>query len=148
MKFEYIEDEEFFKKLLCSGEETLEKYKSIFDFRSPKVKRIEFNKVRNEVFRKIKALYGKVCILEYPKICNPKSGFVLDHLIPLSSNKLNKELRKIKAVKGKKVQSQSFGSNHLNNLIMACKKCNSHKKHRFLKKEKIQHILRFKSIKH
>ena len=45
--------------------------------------------------------------------------------------------------KGKKVLTQSFGSNHKNNLILACKNCNLHKKHR-MEKEVIQKVLKTK----
>ncbi len=57
-------------------------------------------------------------------------------MIPLSSNILNKDIHKVKAEKGKKVVAQSFGSNYKDNLLIACEKCNNHKKHRFIRKNK------------
>ncbi|MBK6989183.1 MAG: hypothetical protein IPH33_13745 [Bacteroidetes bacterium] len=65
-------------------------------------------------------------------MCDISSGIVIDHLIPLSTNQLNKSLRKLAPVKGKKVATQSFGSNHIDNLVIACASCNNHKKHRII----------------
>lgn len=79
-------------------------------------------------------------------LCDIERGINVDHLIPLSSNKLNKELRQLKALKGKKVLTQSFGSNNLSNLVLACKKCNSYKKHRFLSKAELKRILDLKNL--
>jgi 5-methylcytosine-specific restriction endonuclease McrA len=42
---------------------------------------------------------------------------------------------------GEKVLAQSFGSNHPNNLILACERCNNYKKHRFLSREQLKRIL-------
>ena len=147
MWFEYSEDAKFFKKLLCGKKDSLEGYKSFFDSRLPKLKRIEFNRIRNKVFDELVNRYGNECMLKLNGICDPKSGFVLDHLIPLSSNKLNKTLRKLKPTRGKKVLSQSFGSNHINNLVIACRKCNSNKKHRFMDKELFRYIIKLKITK-
>ncbi|MBK7431316.1 MAG: HNH endonuclease [Bacteroidetes bacterium] len=41
-----------------------------------------------------------------------------------------------KPLKGKKVATQSFGSNHIDNLVIACANCNNHKKHRILRRAK------------
>lgn len=79
--------------------------------------------------------------------CDLDSGIVIDHLIPLSTNKLNKELRNLKPDKFKKVISQSFGSNHMDNLIIACNNCNNHKKHRILDRNKLLEILTEKENK-
>lgn len=143
MEFKYQEDKEFFRLLLCQNKEKLEDYSFLFDFREPKIKREEFNKIKKIFFSNLVKKFGKNCMLKYYKICNQKSGFVLDHLIPLSSNKLNKELRNMIATKGKKVLTQSFGSNNIGNLVIACKKCNSYKKHKF-EKDMIRRILKFK----
>ena len=143
IKFEYPEDYKYFKKLLCSLDELLEKYSAFFDFRHPKIKRSEFNKINKKVREELINRYGKKCMLRYPDKCT-NTDFVVDHLIPLSSNKLNKLLRNIKAEKGKKVLTQSFGSNNMDNLIIACTKCNLHKKHIILKRDKIQQILELK----
>jgi len=80
-------------------------------------------------------------------MCDINSGINVDHLIPLATNKLNKELRNLKAEPGRKVKSQSFGSNHIDNLIIACADCNNYKKHRIIERAKIQSILRAKAGK-
>lgn len=77
--------------------------------------------------------------------CDIRSGVEVDHLIPLSSNKLNKELPKLPPLKGRKVSSQSLGSNNFLNLILACKQCNSRKKHRLLEGDEIRRILGIKN---
>lgn len=69
-------------------------------------------------------------MLQFPDFCEGNETLEVDHLIPLSSNVLNKTLRHLKAAKGKKVQTQSFGSNHPDNLILACTRCNAFKKNR------------------
>ena len=88
---------------------------------------------------------GEICELNYPNICDLNSGFNVDHIIPLSSNKLNKEIRNLKPEKGKKVKAQSFGSNHIANLALTCTKCNSYKKHRFIDKVLILSLLNKRS---
>lgn len=143
MNFEFSEDEEFFRKLLCKDKNVLNSYLYLFDFREPKIKRSEFLSIRGKVLKNLIDNYGQKCMLKYPNRCT-NSKFVIDHLIPLSSNKLNKILRDILAEKGKKVKTQSFGSNHINNLILACSECNSFKKHKFLDKEDISRILELK----
>jgi len=144
MNFEYPEDRIFFQQLLCGPGETISDYLELFDFRSPPVKRREFNKVRDEHLDMLVAADGKQCLLRYRDICDIASGIAVDHVIPLSSNKLNKELRHLPPLPGKKVLSQSFGSNNLKNLIVACNNCNNHKKHRFLEAGHLQEILRIK----
>jgi hypothetical protein len=141
MDFEFEEDKLFFQKLLCKQGEAIDKYKRLFDFREVKLKRQEFNKIRSGVLKKYLAGKGQICELSFKDICDTKSGFNIDHLIPLSSNKLNKELRKLEADKGRKVATQSFGSNHEDNLLLTCKKCNSFKKHKFLGARLIEKIL-------
>jgi hypothetical protein len=42
-------------------------------------------------------------------ICNLESVIAVAHLIPISSSILNKEIRKLKAEKGKEKKTQSFG---------------------------------------
>jgi len=132
--FEFYEDKVFFANLLCWGNiKNLEKrYGQCFDFRDPAVKRREFNNIRNEVFKNLIKINGKKCQLNLSPKCDDKN-LVVDHFIPLSSNELNKKIRKIMHKKSKKIPSQSFGSNHPSNLILACSKCNSFKKHRFIK---------------
>tara|TARA_B100001146_G_scaffold217583_1_gene222315 strand:- start:632 stop:943 length:312 start_codon:yes stop_codon:yes gene_type:complete len=74
-------------------------------------------------------------------VCDEDSGFDVDHLIPLSSNVLNKALRELKARPGKKVLTQAYGSNNPLNLVLACKRCNAHKKHNFPSVEQLGRIL-------
>lgn len=142
--FEFPEDQKFFEELLCNADCDLLPYKSLFDFRSPTIKRAEFNRQMAKIRARLIERYGKICMLRYSKDCDIEKGVDVDHLIPLSSNKLNKELRKLAALTGKKVKTQSFGSNDLLNMVLACKKCNSHKKHRFLTRSEIKRILDLK----
>jgi 5-methylcytosine-specific restriction endonuclease McrA len=146
MEFMFPEDQQFFQELLCGERGDFSKYGSLFDFRSPILKRQEFNKIMKQVRLQLENLYGKVCQLQCSDLCDIERGINVDHLIPLSSNKLNKELRQLKALKGKKVLTQSFGSNNLSNLVLACKKCNSYKKHRFLSKAELKRILDLKNL--
>lgn len=145
IQFEHSEDKKYFKKLLVTKEKpSIEDFKALFDFRSPGVKRAEFNQCRIKIQTQLIKKHGKKCMLAM-ECCNLDSGIAIDHLIPLSTNKLNKELRNLKPDKHKKVRSQSFGSNHMDNLIIACNKCNSHKKHRLLDRKKILEIFTVKS---
>lgn len=144
IQFEFEEDRRFFSELLCAEEENIEKYFELFDFRDPSEKRREFNKRRNELLEQLLKLQGRRCLINYDGLCNLWSGITVDHLIPLSSNKLNKEIRRLKPETGQKVETQSFGSNNLKNLIVACRNCNNHKKHRFLDKTRLHTILKLK----
>ncbi len=132
--FQYKADYKFFLNKLAKGNILLfkKKYLKIFDFRDPSLKRKEFNKIRNKVFKELILKHGKKCQLNIHPDCDKVKIYDVDHYIPLSTNKLNKELRKIVAEKGKKVPSQSFGSNDISNLRIACKKCNSFKKHKVI----------------
>lgn len=145
MLFTFEEDKKFFKDLLCSEGEELEIYSYLFDFRSPKIKRDEFNRIQPQVLENLILHYGKICMLKYPDKCDITSGLQVDHLIPLSSNKLNKELRKIGTSRDngvlRKTPTLSYGSNDLRNLIISCRECNQFKKVKFLKKEDIKKIL-------
>lgn len=141
MPFEYPEDRIYFEKLMLTKDKTsLDDYKTFFDFRPSAIKRAEFNQCRKKILSQLIKQNGENCMLAL-ECCDPNSGIAIDHLIPLSTNKLNKELRYMKPLKGRKVKSQSFGSNHLDNLIIACNKCNSRKKHGFLCRERLQEIL-------
>jgi 5-methylcytosine-specific restriction endonuclease McrA len=128
-KFEFDEDKKYFVDVLCNGnEEIFDKYYlKLFDFRDPQIKRKELN--IEEVKAKIKTKQ-KTCQLRISPDCMGDYFLQVEHLIPVSTNKLNKKLRNIIATPGRKVPSQSFGSNHISNLILACEKCNSLKKHR------------------
>lgn len=132
--FQYKSDYNFFLDKLAKGDEVLfkKKFSKLFDFRDPIIKRKEFNKIRNKVFKELVSKYGKKCELNISPNCSKEKIFDVDHYIPLSTNKLNKELRNLKAEKGHKVSSQSFGSNDISNFRIACKKCNSFKKHRII----------------
>lgn len=143
MQFEFKEDRGYFERLLCKEGEELERYETLFDFRLAIVKRKEFNSKRKSLVEKLLSLHGRDCMLKY-ECCDLSSGLTVDHLIPLSTNKLNKELRKFKPESDKKVTSQSFGSNHIDNLVIACAKCNSHKNHKILEAELFTRIFKVK----
>ncbi len=100
-----------------------------FDFRDPTQKRMEFDKQKTRLMTQLTEHYGRMCMLDYPNICEGSKTLVLDHFIPLSSNVLNKTLRHLPRLGVKKVLTQSFGSNHPDNLILSCPRCNAFKKH-------------------
>lgn len=134
--FEYPDDEQFFALLLAGGDkdELRAKFMRRFDFREPSLKRAVFDKLKRLVMEEM-AQEGRIrCELHLVADCDSQS-LVLDHIIPLSSNELNKHLRKMMAPQGKKVPAQSFGANDRENFLVACAKCNNFKKHRFIKKE-------------
>ena len=135
MDFHYLEDKKYFINLLAKGdEERFEKEsRCLFDFRSPQIKRDEFNKIRNKVLKELIKKHGLKCQLNLIPECEKDKNIVVDHFIPLSSNILNKILRNLKPENNKKVKTQSYGSNHQKNFILACGKCNGYKKHRFIK---------------
>lgn len=143
--FEYIEDELFFSNLLDSNNLLNSPFKVLFDFREPLIKRKEFNKNRNELYTLLINSFEERCGLNLD-CCDNSSGFVVDHIIPLSSNILNKTLRKIIPQKGRKTPSQSFGSNHIMNLTLSCNSCNNFKKHKFLDRNKMIEIMKVKQI--
>ena len=141
MIFKYEDDKEYFEELLGDFYSEL-----FFDFRHRNIKRKEFNKNRNKFYENLKNKFGEYCQLEYQNICDRTSGFAIDHLIPLSSNELNKKIRKIKSTdKSHKVVSESYGSNEICNLIIACNNCNNHKKHRIIDKKRLDRILKTKN---
>ncbi len=134
LHFEYQEDLKFFANILSNGNTDLffQKYNYYFDFRNPSVKRKEFNKIRGQIFKKLVLTNGLKCQLRIHPDCSKVKKFNVDHLIPLSSNELNKKIRKMRSVAGKKVPSQSFGSNSIENLQIVCSRCNAFKKHRIM----------------
>ena len=137
--FEFQEDAEYFEQLFSdSGMSDFKK--EYFDFRDPDIKRAEFGKIRDSVFETLKEKYGNVCQLEYSDDCTAQAEQV-DHIIPLHTNVLNKQLRKIKELTGKKTPSQSFGSNKMCNFALACARCNGRKKHRILTAEEFVAVL-------
>ncbi len=137
--FEYPEDEEFFDDLF-ENHGGIKYNIHHFDFRSPKEKRNEFNKIRNNIFKELQEKHGDVCQLNTHPDCK-NTGAVVDHFIPLSSNKLNKQLRNQKAEFGKKVKTQSFGSNDSRNFVLSCRRCNAFKQNGFPEKELINKII-------
>ncbi|TAK56753.1 hypothetical protein EPO17_03770 [Patescibacteria group bacterium] len=140
--FEFKEDRDFFKRLICQDGESFDRYLQLFDFRSPIVKRKEFNARRRGLLAMLQLKHGRGCMLAYPGTCDDASGFSVDHIIPLSSNVLNKRLRALAPKPGKKVEAQSLGSNHPLNLVLACNNCNGHKKHRLLDWGKLRELLK------
>jgi len=147
LKFEYTEDCKFFEHLLCEAGQTLEQFSDLFDFRPPKEKRNEYTRIRQTRMDELIKLLGNHCMLRYATDCDSSGGLVLDHLIPLSSNKLNKQLRGIGTLrtgdgKLKKALTQSFGSNGHRNLILACHNCNSLKQNGFLSAEMMRPLIK------
>lgn len=134
MTFDYPEDRQFFANLLTKGDCNFldSKYSDLFDFRHHAIKRWEFDKVRKKLLQDLIEKHQGGCQLGIHDLCSSESVLEPDHIIPLASNVLNKELRKLTPATGMKVESQNFGSNHIRNLTLACKKCNALKKHRIL----------------
>jgi len=131
--FENEEDRSFFAQLLSKGDEKKlqEQFFDYFDFRSPEIKRKEFNSLRKKLLPILLKRDKGICQLGLIG-CEGYQNLVVDHFVPLSSNKLNRKIRGLKTHNGKKPVSQSFGSNNIKNLMIACDHCNSLKKHRFL----------------
>jgi len=140
--FEHPEDQRFFRDLLCEEGEALEKYAPLFDFRDVTKKRREFQAARPSLLESLRAQHGTLCMLHYSEACTGgRAAVTIDHLIPLSSNKLNKELRHVVPHPGRKVPAQSIGSNHMANLVLACATCNGAKKHRLLARTELRRLL-------
>lgn len=132
ISFEYPEDREYFANLLANGDvEKLENFADLFDFEHPAIKREKFNKIRKKVLKELVEKYNGKCQLCIHPDCNLESGVEVDHIIPLSSNELNKKLRNMTRFSAEKVQRQSFGSNNVRNFTLACERCNAFKKHKF-----------------
>jgi 5-methylcytosine-specific restriction endonuclease McrA len=145
MNFKFKDDEIFFKNLLDFLDEAV--FTSLFDFSDPIYKRKTFNKIKKTIYEDLLLKQEGKCYLSFDGICDISKGYQIDHVIPLSTNILNKHLRNITSVSSnKKVQTESYGSNHSNNLILTCKACNQHKKHRILEKEDYQEIFRNKGL--
>lgn len=144
--FQHRDDQRFFEDLLCEAGEDLSLYADLFDFRSPGEKRKEFIRSRAAILSALENRFGKSCMLQFAPDCDVASGISLDHLIPLSSNKLNRVLRNVgtsRTLEGrlKKAPSQSFGSNGPRNVVLACNNCNSFKKHKLLDRSAIKRVL-------
>jgi hypothetical protein len=116
----------------------------LFDFETPsRVKRAGTPKLADVVhFRGTDR-----CMLEMPPHASKRGrsvrctgrAEVVDHVVPLSSNRLRKALR-VAAEPGRKVPTQEIGSAHLPNLVGACRACNS-RKHQTLNGSLIRRIL-------
>lgn len=134
MHFEHPEDREFFANLLAGGDEKrLEaEFSDHFDFGHPAIKRWEFNKVKKKLLAELIQKYDGKCQLRVHPDCSKERVWEPDHIIPLSTNELNKKLRHFARISNEKVAAQSFGSNHPKNLTLSCKRCNSFKKHRII----------------
>ena len=141
--FEYPEDRQFFADLLTDGDVNLldYAYSDLFDSRHPAIKRWEFDKVRKKLLRDLIEKHNGQCQLGIHPLCSPDHGLEPDHIIPLSSNVLKKDLRHQIRTTSAKVESQSFGSNHPKNLTLACRKCNGLKKHRILTADILKTLL-------
>ena len=139
MNFEYKEDKIFFQHLFkeFGG---LERNNDLFDLSDPFLKRQAFNRIRNKAFRKLQDKFGDICMLNFHADCT-NSADQVDHLIPLSSNILNKTIRAMKAEKGKKVTAQSLGSNNDRNFVLSCSRCNAAKKHHIPDNELLNKVL-------
>lgn len=135
MQFEHPEDREFFLNFLAHGNEQLfeEKYSQYFDFRNSEIKRKEFNSIRNDIYNKFVSERGLSCQLKISEDCSKSGRFAIDHFVPLQGNELNKHLRGMKRTGIAKVPAQSFGSNHIDNLLLACSECNRAKSYFFWK---------------
>jgi 5-methylcytosine-specific restriction endonuclease McrA len=149
MKFKYPEYYQFFRDQICEEGEDLSKYASLFDFREPpSIKRRELRgREYEQAWEELEKRFGRRCQLQYIEDCETDNPVAIDHIIPVSSNVLNKHLRKSKPlVAGKKIPTESFGSNDISNLVLACAKCNSNKKHRFLDRDRMRRILKAKGF--
>lgn len=127
-RFKYKEDRDYFESMFLElgG---LDLFIGLFDFRDVDEKRKEFNSMRNKIFDGLVKKYGSECQLKCHKDCT-NLATVVDHLMPLSSNRLNKEIRGMKAAIGKKVPTQSLGSNDICNFVLSCTRCNAFKQNR------------------
>ena len=100
--FDYEEDRRFFERLLTNEDQTsLDEFADLFDFSHPEQKRKAFNKQRDRVFERLLMIHSDTCQLELPDVCTSQAQAV-DHVIPLSTNILNKR-RGVLPMPGKKV---------------------------------------------
>lgn len=143
------EEKKWFEDLLCAEGQSLEIYSDLFDSRSKREKKNEYKRLKEELKVKLVQQYGLNCQLAFPEKCTSitdESQIEIDHIIPLDSNTLNKKLHKIPRPFPKKVPQQSFGSNSLLNLVVACPACNGHKMNNLLSKEDYRRLLATKGF--
>ena len=143
--FDYPEDKDHFDGVLrdIGG---VDANSHLHDFRDPELKRKEFNAIRDAVFAELQSRYGTSCQLRCHEDCGGV-GTVVDHLIPLSSNVLNKTLRGMKATADKKAPTQSFGSNHVGNFVLSCRRCNAFKQSKIPTPDLINSIVQLRRQK-
>jgi 5-methylcytosine-specific restriction endonuclease McrA len=143
INFEHPEDREYFANLLANGDvgKLDRDFSDLFDFEHPAIKREKFNKIKKKVFKELIEKYGNECQLKIHPDCSKVEKFEVDHIIPLSSNELNKKLRGMTRFSSEKVERQSFGSNNMRNMVLACKRCNAFKKHKFLDRDVLLRII-------
>ena len=137
LEFPHPKYRAFFERMLCRDGEALETYADLFDFHPVPAKRAAFGRMRASRLKELLNRFGNVCMLSFAPDCDVASGLCLDHLIPLSSNKLNKELLGATTFRDsegnfRKAPTESFGSNGQRNLVLACTNCNSFKQNKFL----------------
>ena len=68
--FDFLEDKNFFEKLLCDSTSAIDRFNRFFDFRPVAAKRREFNHLRKGLFFGLTQNYGKDCFLKYPDLCD------------------------------------------------------------------------------
>jgi hypothetical protein len=144
INFEYLEDREYFANLLANKDiEKLESdFSELFDFENPAIKREKFNKISKKVLKELLDKYGNECQLKIHEDCSKVNKFEPDHIVPLSSNELNKKIRGMVMFSSEKVKRQSFGSNNIKNFTLACKRCNAFKKNKFFEKDLYERLLK------
>ncbi len=144
INFEYPEDREYFANLLANRDiEKLESdFSELFDFEHPAIKREKFNKIKKKVLKELLDRYGNECQLKIHEDCSKVNKFETDHIVPLSSNELNKKIRGMVMFSSEKVKRQSFGSNNMKNFTLACKRCNAFKKNNFFEKDLYERLLK------
>ena len=110
----------------------IKEFPDLFDFETSVTKK----RARTASLRSVIEYRGTTsCMIAYPgnwtnsrqekRSCSGRAE-VVDHLVPISSNRIGKELG-VRAKAGKKVPTQDIGSAHISNLIVACAACNSRK---------------------
>lgn len=145
MIFDDAEDLKFLSDRLCTANESLDRYSKLFDTsHSPAFKRAQFNTARRDLIAQLTDWYGSTCMLQLDGCRGGAGSLTVDHIIPLSSNELNRN-RGVESLPGRKVATQSIGSNQIANLVFACAPCNGTKKHKFLPPTDMRRVLAFTS---